>query len=887
MSSFPSIRINDGQRVDIGQMYAYWSSNRHRVYYDCFLCRKNNIERTKIGHHLMNACKCGTREQRLMIQYIFRQFSTEFNPSSPIIMVDECVTKGIYTVVQNDGLIKRVKSSDIVELGMDLKALKRKYRRHFKEKSEGFLLILEHLAKQGHVLHSLDSNSTCENCYLAFNQEFAMNRMEDGLNDKLTTFNIRQLPAREGVKREFRRIAYRPGKHVAVLSETTKAWYKTFIRNNFKGFEEVEKYFNRHLNGRSGTSRNAPIISTLFQAVRISIGDDRRLLPKLQFASHMTRQIVFDGILNIFTDKSLNPSTIANKVQYLKRIYQYICTLNQDRSVLENAKRFVQKLSSYELSKRPAREANATKRDGKTKLSLIEKGEYISSKELTDLGALALGDCMHTLDSLKASKLFLYPTFYKLQTALLVCLMTKGACYRSEEYRFMVLNTTERLQDGSWKSYVENNKNRNRKERGALLFFDRKFDFLLTGFMAIRMSIANHCNFVFISKKNAQLKATDLASIVRGYCHEKFPHYTKGTPMSLRYLQSAHLWSMYKSGAFTAEQMEKLGKLFDRNLETWERDYSFTDDVLDRNPGEELSLRLWKLNDSAEDKEWDEIDRLQFLRKLNTLATAVQDDNDDFSETASIDDDMMTSIIGSDRTPIKVDKEGRSNRTSRTVQEELKENNQVIVELDEVENFQSQEPLVYWISDDRFDLHLYERDRQTLVTPGGWLIDSVVLCSLLLAWHQKVIENVSKPYDYISGTRPIKEKTNRLIQHFNVRGNHWILGDIKLQFDNMNRVYYYQVDIYDSLAPSNGLIDRELDKKLRGFLGNNYQYDFIFCQQQEGGNDCGLFVVATAWDLFANRRVRMDFNQSMMRQHLTKCLEQRCVSAFPAIQRNI
>ncbi len=84
---------------------------------------------------------------------------------------------------------------------------------------------------------------------------------------------------------------------------------------------------------------------------------------------------------------------------------------------------------------------------------------------------------------------------------------------------------------------------------------------------------------------------------------------------------------------------------------------------------------------------------------------------------------------------------------------------------------------------------------------------------------------------------------------------------------------------------------RELDEDLVAQIASIYKGDGeilkiqkLCIQQQKGGVDCGLFAIAFAIE--ASRRggeelSLIPFDQSQMRRHLYKCLDQNFLDPFP------
>ena len=58
-------------------------------------------------------------------------------------------------------------------------------------------------------------------------------------------------------------------------------------------------------------------------------------------------------------------------------------------------------------------------------------------------------------------------------------------------------------------------------------------------------------------------------------------------------------------------------------------------------------------------------------------------------------------------------------------------------------------------------------------------------------------------------------------------------------------------------------------------------------QQQAGSTDCGLFAIAFATDLaFGMDPVKISYQQSAMREHFVKCLENEKMEQFPRSKRS-
>ena len=68
----------------------------------------------------------------------------------------------------------------------------------------------------------------------------------------------------------------------------------------------------------------------------------------------------------------------------------------------------------------------------------------------------------------------------------------------------------------------------------------------------------------------------------------------------------------------------------------------------------------------------------------------------------------------------------------------------------------------------------------------------------------------------------------------------------------------------------------------------DYFFKIDFMQHQTNVDDCGVFAIAFAMAICSGRNPEeLQFNVSVMRQHLFKCLEKQQMSLFPATQRLI
>ena len=184
----------------------------------------------------------------------------------------------------------------------------------------------------------------------------------------------------------------------------------------------------------------------------------------------------------------------------------------------------------------------------------------------------------------------------------------------------------------------------------------------------------------------------------------------------------------------------------------------------------------------------------------------------------------------------------------------------------------------YWIK----DLGLKNRDKH-LITNDYWLNDRVINAAMKLM--RKIAPNLAGLADVILAKKdgfPQSLSVDGFVQIVNVRGNHWITlsnaQNLKLE-----------VSIYDSLHG----VDKNKDNKIRYPISVEQSVcqimrppqDVTFLvddvQQQEGGNDCGLFAIAFATLLCVGRDPAKErFDQKIMREELLQSFEKQDMALF-------
>ena len=91
-----------------------------------------------------------------------------------------------------------------------------------------------------------------------------------------------------------------------------------------------------------------------------------------------------------------------------------------------------------------------------------------------------------------------------------------------------------------------------------------------------------------------------------------------------------------------------------------------------------------------------------------------------------------------------------------------------------------------------------------------------------------------------------------------------------------------QVEVYDSAYSSSSTSCKVQITALFATQLPSIELMYMDTQMQSGSSDCGLFAVAFATAIvFGKQPGLFYFDQSQMREHLIKCLEQQNITMFP------
>lgn len=902
MKRFPKFSLC-GQEIDVSSLSQWLVANDSVTSFCCPWCGLMNITRNSFCYHILNRCTILQKEikdNKLLLTFLIKHVRQLQHTDEIFLILDICRITAICTALTGEGIIKSFPISELWKqtTSTSHRTLRRRFNRLSKSQAKGWQILLSIVDAQIQSLHC-NSKSTCQFCITLVRDT------PSNITETVTT-SLNMLPTTKVpfITRPVMRPAQKSLPNAKLLPAIS-AKMKALIRKNLKGVLDLEKDLTKFNCGNKANGHSSAILSTLYQIIRVIFDDQPtvKMLKQVNLGKLLTFSGNFDRVLDFFTHASLPARTIARKISHIKVILEYLIHNSHNPEVRDQALRYSDKLGSYNYTNRPVREANAFKKDQKMKEELIKSGSFLTAREMTDLGNSALSDTLEFLNQLEGDEVINYPLYMEMQTAFIVALMLKGPCYRGEEYRMMTLTSLLRKGDSSWRCFVLNNKNRTRKERGAFLYFDRRFDFALSKYLAIRFrfqeefqNLKHNCVFVNSCQSSwstwSPLTAQQLTHKIRSYCHSKFPHFGNGTPMQLRFLQSAHIWSKYKQGEITTEQMKKLCVLFDRSLETWERDYTFTDDVIDRNPGEENNALLWRLSKEDQDYELQEIRfimelKQQILKDLrcqsihNTRRGKRSSNNQDLnsSETENESDQEQTTV-----NTVSILTTGMS-EINQDETENLKNVEVISISSNDLwsENYCDEE--LVWIQDDYLGILLTNWDKNQIVSQSGWLTNNIIGSALTSCFNTSCYDKneVEAPYYTLSSFTNIPMACNRsrLIQHVHIDGNHWILLDMQKNESIPNTV---SIDVYDSLGQvsKRRRLPKEIMVNLRRVLPESkFEFKMMKCQQQYDGSSCGLFVIAFGVDLIQGRNVRVDYDDSRMRDHLLKCFEQRSFTEFP------
>ena len=188
----------------------------------------------------------------------------------------------------------------------------------------------------------------------------------------------------------------------------------------------------------------------------------------------------------------------------------------------------------------------------------------------------------------------------------------------------------------------------------------------------------------------------------------------------------------------------------------------------------------------------------------------------------------------------------------------------------------------YWIRS--FDLRYKDK---TIIEEGYWINDRIINAAMSLMRSTNPTVNglndtvIGEHYGFVPST-----DNERFLQIINVRKSHWIT------MSNVESALC-ETFIYNSLLSLNKKRNNDNSERMSYPLvieqaicqirrpPANLDLCVLDVQQQNGGNDCGLFAIAFALALCQGKDpTKMELDQSLMRTVLVSCLEAKDIDSY-------
>ena len=169
---------------------------------------------------------------------------------------------------------------------------------------------------------------------------------------------------------------------------------------------------------------------------------------------------------------------------------------------------------------------------------------------------------------------------------------------------------------------------------------------------------------------------------------------------------------------------------------------------------------------------------------------------------------------------------------------------------------------------------LSQIERDILISQSRWLNDRIVNAAQLLI--KKANPGISGLQDVTCGlVLSFEVQSGEFIQILHNGLDHWILiSTIGL--------IHPEVAVFDSLYPT---VNANVKMQVASILStkeSSIVLHYRNVQMQSGSSDCGVFAIAFATALaFGNDPSEFIFDQSQMRKHLMKCLQNNSITMFP------
>ena len=155
-----------------------------------------------------------------------------------------------------------------------------------------------------------------------------------------------------------------------------------------------------------------------------------------------------------------------------------------------------------------------------------------------------------------------------------------------------------------------------------------------------------------------------------------------------------------------------------------------------------------------------------------------------------------------------------------------------------------------------------------------WLDDAIIAASQNLLKNQHPAVGSLQP-PVLASNLAMEPQIGEFVQVLNLRENHWIVvSTIGCQPGCIN--------VYDSLHMTLSCKIKKVIADLLQYPGDTITIHHCAVQWQSDISDCGLFAIAFATALCTGQDPTGSvFDQSAMRPHLLKCLQNQIITPFP------
>ncbi len=163
---------------------------------------------------------------------------------------------------------------------------------------------------------------------------------------------------------------------------------------------------------------------------------------------------------------------------------------------------------------------------------------------------------------------------------------------------------------------------------------------------------------------------------------------------------------------------------------------------------------------------------------------------------------------------------------------------------------------------------LTDADR-VAIDSGSWLNDNHINFAQALLQEQFSTTLGLKSTQGLAKHQQPPYRNSKALQIIHCRGNHWMVVS--------SLGCPAKVDVFDSLFSS---VDPSTTKLVTQLFGEDASIEKACGPNQVGGDDCGVFAIATCTSLAHGCQPR-EFDRQHMRAHLLKCFENFCLTLFP------